>query len=233
MIHLRSADQRGRTRIDWLDSRHTFSFGDYHDPAHMGFGPLRVINDDRVEPARGFGTHGHRDMEILSYVLEGALEHRDSLGTGSVIHPGEVQIMSAGTGIQHSEFNQSTLEPVHLLQIWIVPDRRGLRPRYDQRAFDDAELAGKLRRVVSPDGEDGAIVIHQDASMHAARLAAGDEVEHALAPGREAWLQIARGAVVANGIRLGPGDGAALTRERAVTVRATDAAELLLFDLAA
>jgi redox-sensitive bicupin YhaK (pirin superfamily) len=148
MIHVRSADQRGRTRIDWLDSRHTFSFGDYHDPANMGFGPLRVINDDRVEPGRGFGTHGHRDMEILSYVLEGALEHRDSLGTGSVIHPGEVQIMSAGTGIQHSEFNPSRIEPVHFLQIWIVPERRGLPPRYDQQAvaLDD----GSMHEIASP-----------------------------------------------------------------------------------
>jgi redox-sensitive bicupin YhaK (pirin superfamily) len=230
-VVVRSAAERGRTQIEWLDSRHTFSFGDYYDPARMGFGALRVINDDRVAPGRGFGTHPHRDMEIVTYVLEGALEHRDSLGTGSVIRPGEVQIMSAGTGIQHSEFNHSQVDPVHLLQIWILPDRRGLVPRYDQRAFPAEELAGKLRRVVSPDGEGGAIVIHQDASMHAARLAAGDQVEHALAPQREAWLHVARGAVTANGIRLGPGDGAAVTGERALAVRATDAAEILLFDL--
>ena len=231
-VVVRPAAARGRTQTDWLDSRHTFSFGEYHDPAHMGFGALRVINDDRVAPGRGFATHGHHDMEIVTYVLEGALQHKDSLGTGSVIRPDEVQIMSAGTGIQHSEFNHSPVEPVHLLQIWIVPDRRGLRPRYDQRAFDPAELAGKLRRVVSPDGDDGAIVIHQDASMHAARLAPADVVQHALAPGREAWLQVARGAVTANGARLGPGDGAAVTGERTITVRANEAAEILLFDLA-
>jgi len=231
-VVVRPAAARGRTQTDWLDSRHTFSFGEYHDPAHMGFGALRVINDDRVAPGKGFATHGHRDMEIVTYVLEGALEHKDSLGTGSVIRPGEVQIMSAGTGIQHSEFNHSPVEPVHLLQIWIVPDRPGLPPRYDQRTFDPAELAGKLRRVVSPDGDDGAIVIHQDASMHAARLGAADVVEHALAPGRRAWLQVARGAVTANGARLGPGDGAAVTGERTITVRANEAAEILLFDLA-
>jgi len=231
-VVVRPAAARGRTQTDWLDSRHTFSFGEYHDPAHMGFGALRVINDDRVAPGKGFATHGHRDMEIVTYVLEGALEHKDSLGTGSVIRPGEVQIMSAGTGIKHSEFNHSPVEPVHLLQIWIVPDRNGLPPRYDQRAFDPAELAGKLRRVVSPDGDDGAIVIHQDASMHAARLGAADVVEHALAPGRRAWLQVARGAVTANGARLGPGDGAAVTGERTITVRANEAAEILLFDLA-
>ena len=231
-VVVRPAAARGRTQTDWLDSRHTFSFGEYHDPAHMGFGALRVINDDRVAPGKGFATHGHRDMEIVTYVLEGALEHKDSLGTGSVIRPGEVQIMSAGTGIQHSEFNHSPIEPVHLLQIWIVPDRPGLPPRYDQRTFDPAELAGKLRRVVSPDGDGGAIVIHQDASMHAARLGAADVVEHALAPGRRAWLQVARGAVTANGARLGPGDGAAVTGERTITVRANEAAEILLFDLA-
>ena len=231
-IVVRPAAARGRTQTDWLDSRHTFSFGEYHDPAHMGFGALRVINDDRIAPGKGFATHGHRDMEIVTYVLEGALEHKDSLGTGSVIRPGEVQIMSAGTGIKHSEFNHSPVEPVHLLQIWIVPDRNGLPPRYDQRAFDPAELAGKLRRVVSPDGDDGAIVIHQDASMHAAHLAPADVVQHALAPGREAWLQVARGAVTANGARLGPGDGAAVTGERTITVRANEAAEILLFDLA-
>ena len=231
-IVVRPAAARGRTQTDWLDSRHTFSFGEYHDPAHMGFGALRVINDDRIAPGKGFATHGHRDMEIVTYVLEGALEHKDSLGTGSVIRPGEVQIMSAGTGIKHSKFNHSPVEPVHLLQIWIVPDRNGLPPRYDQRAFDPAELAGKLRRVVSPDGDDGAIVIHQDASMHAAHLAPADVVQHALAPGREAWLQVARGAVTANGARLGPGDGAAVTGERTITVRANEAAEILLFDLA-
>ena len=232
MLTLRKSSERGHADHGWLKSFHSFSFADYYDPAHMGFGNLRVINEDWIAPGTGFGTHGHRDMEIVTYVLEGALEHKDSLGTGSVIRPGEVQIMSAGTGIQHSEFNHSPVEPVHLLQIWIVPDRRGLPPRYDQRTFDPAELAGKLRRVVSPDGDGGAIVIHQDASMHAARLAPADVVQHALAPGREAWLQVARGAVTANGARLGPGDGAAVTGERTITVRANEAAEILLFDLA-
>jgi len=232
MLTLRKSSERGHADHGWLTSFHSFSFADYYDPAHMGFGNLRVINEDWIAPGTGFGTHGHRDMEIVTYVLEGALEHKDSLGTGSVIRPGEVQIMSAGTGIQHSEFNHSPVEPVHLLQIWIVPDRRGLPPRYDQRTFDPAELAGKLRRVVSPDGDGGAIVIHQDASMHAARLAPADVVQHALAPGREAWLQVARGAVTANGARLGPGDGAAVTGERTITVRANEAAEILLFDLA-
>ncbi|MGH7895237.1 MAG: pirin family protein, partial [Candidatus Binatia bacterium] len=175
-IVVRPAAARGHTRLDWLDSRHTFSFGDYHDPRHMQFGALRVINDDRVTPGQGFATHGHRDMEIITYVLDGALEHRDSLGTGSVIRPGEVQIMSAGTGITHSEFNHSPTEPVHFLQVWVVPAERGGAPRYDQRAFEAAETTGRLRLVVAPDARDGALLIHQDARMLVARLAIGQRV---------------------------------------------------------
>jgi quercetin 2,3-dioxygenase len=231
-VVVRPAAERGHTRIDWLDSRHTFSFGEYHDPAHMGFGTLRVLNDDRVAPGRGFATHGHRDMEIITYVLEGALAHQDSLGTGSVIRPGEVQIMSAGTGITHSEFNDSTADPVHFLQIWIVPDRRGLVPRYDQQAIDRRELEGRLRVVVSPDGRDGSIVIHQDATMLAARLAAGEATEHALAPGRRAWVHVARGAIGVGGESLVAGDGVAITGEPRVAIRAADDAEVLVFDLA-
>src|SRR5712671_1026903 len=174
MITIRPAETRGRTRLSWLDSRHSFSFGDYYDPRQTGFGPLRVINEDRVEPGRGFDTHGHRDMEIISYVLEGALEHKDSIGTGSVIRPGEVQVMSAGTGIRHSEFNHSKNEPVHFLQIWVLPDREGLSPRYDQKTFAEAEKRGRLRLVGSPDGRDGSIVIHQDAKIFAALLNSGD-----------------------------------------------------------
>jgi redox-sensitive bicupin YhaK (pirin superfamily) len=229
MIHLRSADQRGRTRIDWLDSRHTFSFGDYHDPAHMGFGPLRVINDDRVEPGRGFGTHGHRDMEILSYVLEGALEHRDSLGTGSVIHPGEVQIMSAGTGIQHSEFNPSRIEPVHFLQIWIVPERRGLPPRYDQKAvaLDD----GTMHEIASPTPGGGAVKVFQDVSVRAARLPAGARVVQPVRHGRGVWVQVASGAARLDEIPLRTGDGAAVTAQDSVTLVAAESTEVLLFDV--
>jgi redox-sensitive bicupin YhaK (pirin superfamily) len=229
---LRPARARGTTRIDWLDSRHTFAFGDYHDPAHMGFGALRVINDDRVAPGKGFGTHGHRDMEIITYVLEGALAHRDSLGTGSVIRPGEVQIMSAGTGIMHSEFNNSPTEPVHFLQIWVVPDRSGIAPRYDQRAFDPKELHGRLRTVVAPGGADDAIPIHQDVRVLAARLDAGDGLSHALAPGRRAWVQMARGGAIVNGVSLDTGDGVAVTDERAIDFTASEDAELLVFELA-
>jgi hypothetical protein len=229
---LRPARSRGRTHIDWLDSRHTFSFGDYHDPAHMGFGALRVINDDRVAPGKGFGTHGHRDMEIVTYVLEGALAHRDSLGTGSVIRPGEVQIMSAGTGIQHSEFNESKVEPVHFLQVWIVPDQAGIKPRYDQRAFAPAELHGRLRIVVAPGGADDSIPIHQDARVLAGRLDAGEGITHALASGRRAWVQMARGGAIVNGVSLDTGDGAAITQERAIDVTASEDAELLVFELA-
>ena len=198
MIDIRRAEERGTANFGWLDSRHTFSFGDYYDPKQMGFGPLRVINEDRVNPGQGFGTHGHRDMEIVSYVLEGALEHKDSIGTGSVIRPGDVQVMSAGTGIRHSEFNHSKREPVHFLQIWVVPNREGIAPRYEQKTFPDAEKRGRLRLVGSSDGREGSVVIHQDVELFAALLNTGEQVTHALATGRKGWLQVVRGAVAMN-----------------------------------
>jgi redox-sensitive bicupin YhaK (pirin superfamily) len=232
MIDVRRANERGLTRTDWLDSRHTFSFGDYRDPQHMGFGALRVINEDRVRPGAGFPTHGHRDMEIVTWVLSGALQHRDSLGTGSVIRPGEIQRMSAGAGIQHSEFNASQDEPVHFLQIWIQPNRTGLAPGYEQRAIPAAELDGRLRVIAAPDGRDGAVRVHQDARILAARLTPGAEVRHALAPGRGAWVQIARGAAELAGEKLAAGDGAAVRDERELALRAGEPTELLLFDLA-
>ena len=232
MLTVRKSADRGTADLGWLYSRHTFSFADYYDAAHMGFGPLRVINEDRVRPGQGFGTHGHRDMEIISYVLEGALEHKDSIGTGSAIRPGEVQVMSAGTGIRHSEFNHSKTEGVHFLQIWIVPDREGIAPRYDQKRFPDGENRGRLRLVGSPDGRDGSIVIHQDVELFTAIPNSGEKVTHALRRGRKAWLQLARGTIEANGLRLSAGDGAAVENEAVVTVTAdSDGAELLLFDL--
>jgi len=232
MISVRHAAERGTANFGWLDSRHTFSFGDYYDRKQMGFGPLRVINEDRVSPGQGFGTHGHRDMEIISYVLEGALEHKDSIGTGSVIRPGDVQIMSAGTGIRHSEFNHSKTEPVHFLQIWVVPDRDGIAPRYEQKTFPDADKRGRLRLVGSSDGRDGSVVIHQDAKLFAAILNTGEQVTQALPTHRKGWLQVARGAVVLNGQDLHTGDGAAVEGEPAITVTGkTDGAEILVFDL--
>jgi len=232
MINVRRAKERGTANFGWLDSRHTFSFGDYYDPKHMGFGPLRVINEDRVSPGKGFGTHGHRDMEIISYVLEGALEHKDSIGTGSVIRPGDVQVMSAGTGIQHSEFNHSKTEPVHFLQIWVVPDREGIAPRYEQKAFPDAEKRGRLRLVGSSDGRDGSVVIHQDVELFAAILNAGERVTLPLSTGRKAWLQVVRGSVAMNGQELDVGDGAATEGEPTLTATAkVDDTEILVFDL--
>jgi hypothetical protein len=231
MIELRKAEERGRSNHGWLDSRHTFSFADYHDPRHMGFSVLRVINDDRVEPGAGFPTHGHRDMEIVSYVLDGALEHKDSLGTGSVIRPGEVQRMTAGTGVRHSEYNGSRTEPVHFLQIWILPRAQGLAPGYEQKRFEPAELAGRLRLVASPDGRDGSVTIHQDVQLYASRLGNGEHVSYSLAPGRRAYVHVARGAVTLNGMRLAAGDGAGIAEESAVTLAAQDSAEVLLFDL--
>jgi quercetin 2,3-dioxygenase len=230
MITRRPAEERGRANFGWLDSRHSFSFGHYHDEAHMGFGPLRVINEDRVAPGAGFDTHGHRDMEILSYVLEGALAHKDSIGTGSVIRPGEVQRMSAGTGIQHSEFNPSKQSPVHFLQIWILPERTGLAPGYQQSAFPLDER-GRLHLVASRDGRDGSLTIHQDVDLSAGRLAAGDIVETRLRAGRLGWLQVARGAVTLNGAHLVTGDGAAIKDESALAIRAESDAEILLFDM--
>jgi redox-sensitive bicupin YhaK (pirin superfamily) len=232
MITLRPSDARGRTEIGWLDSRHTFSFGDYYDPAHMGFRSLRVVNEDWVRPGAGFGTHPHRDMEIITYVVEGALQHRDSLGTGSVIRPGEVQRMTAGTGILHSEYNPSAADPVHLVQIWILPERRGLAPGYEQRAFAEAQRQDRLRLVAARDGRDGAVTIHRDVDLFAGLLSAGARVVHALRPGRAAWVQVLRGGVTVNGQTLRAGDGAAVTGEPAVELAAGEAAEVLVFDLA-
>jgi len=230
MINVRRAAERGRTQIDWLDSRHSFSFGEYFDPKHMGFRALRVINEDRVTPGAGFPTHGHRDMEIITYVLDGAIAHKDSLGTGSVIRPGDVQRMSAGTGIRHSEFNSSASDPLHFLQIWIVPDKERLVPGYEQKSFE--RKPGELRLVGSRDGRDGSITVHQDADIYAAILRPGDTVEHRPADGRHSWVQIARGAVTLNGQTLQQGDGAAISGEKTLTLAANENAEIVLFDLA-
>lgn len=232
MITLHDRMARGHTRTGWLDSRHTFSFGSFFDPRRTGFRALRVINEDRVIPGAGFPTHGHTDMEIVIYVLEGALEHKDSLGSGSVIRPGDVQRMSAGTGIAHSEFNASQIDPVHLLQIWILPARKGLVPGYEQRHFLEVEKRGRLRLVGHPEGKDGTVTIHQDIRLYATCLQPGDVVEHALAPGRGAWLQLARGAAILNGHAMKEGDGAALADEDIVRVKAEAESEALLFDLA-
>jgi len=234
MITRRPSAERGHFDHGWLDTFHTFSFADYHDPAHMGFRALRVINEDRVAPGRGFGTHPHADMEIVTFVLAGALAHADSMGTGSTIRPGDVQRMSAGTGVTHSEFNASRSEPVHLMQIWILPERRGLRPGYEQKAFPEAERRGRLRLIVSRDGADGSVTLHQDARIYATVLDSGERVTHTLAPGRSAWVQLASGAVRVNGTALAAGDGAAVTGETALELVAdgTGRSELLLFDLA-
>ena len=232
MLQIRHAADRGAANLGWLDSRHTFSFADYHDPQFMGFGPLRVINEDRVQPGQGFGTHGHRDMEIISYVLDGALEHQDSMGNGSVIRPGDVQRMSAGTGVRHSEFNHSQSEVVHFLQIWILPEREGAPPSYDERTFGDDEKRGRLRLIGSRDGRDGSVVIHRDVDLYAALLADGDEVAHRARDGRKIWLQAARGSVSVNGEKLTAGDGVAVVGERKLTVRGLADAEVLLFDMA-
>jgi redox-sensitive bicupin YhaK (pirin superfamily) len=235
MITIRRANERGHANHGWLDSHHTFSFADYYDAAHMGFRALRVINEDRVLPGQGFGTHPHRDMEIVSYVLEGALEHRDSMGTGSVIRPGDVQRMSAGTGVTHSEYNASKSEVVHFLQIWLMPAERGLAPGYEQKAFAPAQLRGRLQTVASPDGRDGGLTIHADAVVAAGQFAGGQEAGLTLAPGRHAWVQVARGKVRVNGHDLLAGDGAALSEESAVNVNGLDGpegGEVIVFDLA-
>jgi redox-sensitive bicupin YhaK (pirin superfamily) len=231
MITLRKSRDRGTAQFGWLDSRHTFSFGHYYDPAQMGFGPLRVINEDRVAPGGGFPTHGHANMEIISVVLAGALEHRDSLGTGSVIRPGDVQRMSAGSGIQHSEFNASKTEPVHFLQIWIQPDRLNIAPGYEQKHFDAEARRGRLCLLASGDGRDGSLKMRQDADLYGSLLPAGAAVEHAFADGRRGWVQVARGEIELNGQRLYAGDGAAIEGEAAVRIEATAEAECLLFDL--
>jgi redox-sensitive bicupin YhaK (pirin superfamily) len=232
VITVRKAQERGHALHGWLESFHSFSFAGYHDPRQMGFRDLRVINEDRVEPGRGFGTHSHRDMEIVSYVLEGALEHRDSLGNGSVIRPGDVQRMSAGTGVSHSELNPSASERVHFLQIWILPEREGLTPSYEQKHFPAEERAGRLRLVASRDGREGSIRIHQEVDLYATLLGAGEAVEHFLRPGRHAWLQLARGACELNGVALEAGDGAALSEEGSLRITGVGDVELLLFDLA-
>jgi redox-sensitive bicupin YhaK (pirin superfamily) len=236
MMTLRRAAERFHTRIDWLDSWHTFSFGDHYDPAHLGFRALRVINDDRVAPGGGFPPHPHRDMEIISYVLDGALAHRDSLGHGSIIRPGEVQRMSAGTGVRHSEHNAAEGAPTHFLQIWIEPDRRGHAPGYEQITLDPERARGRLVVVASPDGRDGSVTIHQDALLLLGRPAPGGELVHDLAPGRHAWVHVARGGVALDGVALSAGDGAALSDVRrlvlAAPVAAAEPAEVLVFDLA-
>ena len=231
MISILRAGDRGHFDHGWLDTRHTFSFGDYHDPRRMGFRSLRVINEDRVRPGEGFGTHGHRDMEILTYVLEGGLAHEDSMGNGSVIVPGDVQYMSAGTGVAHSEFNASATEPVHLYQIWMFPDRTGYRPKYDQKNFSEEQKRGKLRLLVSPDGREGSIRIRQGNELYATLLKPGERVEHELQPGRHAYVQVARGSVKLNGHALATGDGAAVSEEETLELRGIDEAEVLLFDL--
>ena len=231
MITVRPASARGHTKLGWLDSRHSFSFGDYHDPKHMGFRHLRVINEDRVKPGKGFGAHSHRDMEIISYVLEGELAHRDSTGTSSVIGAGEVQRVSAGTGISHSEYNHSSTEPLHFLQIWILPEQQGLAPGYEQRQVTHAEKQHKLCLVASGDGRDDALKVHQDIDLYITLLDAGDRIAHRLKPGRHAWIQVARGGIILNDISLSEGDGAALSEEERLEMSAGDEAEILLFDL--
>ena len=232
MISLRKGQDRGHANHGWLDSFHTFSFADYYDPAEMGFATLRVINEDRVAPGMGFGTHPHRDMEIISYVLEGALQHKDSMGTGSVIRPVDVQRMSAGTGVFHSEFNGSPKEQVHFLQIWIEPNRYGIKPSYEQKNFADQEKSGRLRLIASPDGAQGSVTIHQDANVYAALLDGDQTVSYALPEGRKAYLHVARGSVQLNGMPLATGDGAKVSAERELRLSDGARAEVLLFDLA-
>jgi len=232
MVTRRPSQERGHANHGWLDSYHTFSFADYHDPKHMGFRHLRVINEDRVQPSRGFGTHSHNDMEIITYVLEGALEHRDSMGNRSVIVPGEVQRMSAGTGVTHSEYNPSPTEPVHLLQIWILPEKKGLPPSYQQRAFQPEEKRNTLRLIASRNGRDGSVIVHQDVDLFAALLESGELLRHKLPPGRHAWLQVVGGAVALNGTLLFAGDGAAASGEGRLEITASESSEVLLFDLA-
>ena len=232
MITVRPAGERGKTRTSWLDGNHTFSFNRYYDPRWSGFRSLLVINEDFVAPGAGFPPHSHSDMEIITYVIEGALEHRDSAGGSGVIRPGEVQKMSAGTSVTHSEMNHSPTEHVHLLQIWIQPERRGIKPYYEQRPFPEEERRGRLRLLASHDGREGSVTVHQDAELYGSVLAAGEEITHRPAPGRHAWLQVVKGAVALNGTPLRAGDGAAASNEDALTVRADEDSEILLFDLA-
>jgi quercetin 2,3-dioxygenase len=231
MIIHRKASERGHADFGWLDSHHSFSFGQYYDPSHMGFGALRVINDDRVAGGGGFDTHGHKDMEILSYVLEGGLAHRDSLGSGSVLRPGDIQVMSAGTGVRHSEFNASQNDPVHFLQIWIIPEKQGLQPSYAEQHFPEAERRNRLRLIASSDARDGSLKIRQDAAIHASVLEAGASLSHSLKPGRRYWLQVAAGGLAVNGHALVEGDGLALVKEDNLAITARTKSEFLLFDL--
>jgi len=232
MITIRKSEERGHFSHGWLDTFHTFSFDQYYDPAHTHWRSLRVINEDRVAPGQGFPAHSHRDMEIITYILSGALEHRDSMGSGSVIRPGDVQRMSAGTGVSHSEFNPSDSESVHLLQIWILPESRGLAPTYEEKSFSEDERRGRLRLVASADGSEGSVTIQQDARLYATILDAGTSVEHALGANRYAWLQVARGTIRLNEFDLQQGDGAAISSETDLKIVAREAAEILLFDLA-
>ena len=232
MMQVRHSGDRGHADHGWLDTNHAFSFADYQDASHMGFRSLRVINEDRVRPGMGFGTHGHRDMEIISYVLEGALEHKDSMGNGEVLRPGEFQRISAGTGVRHSEFNPSATEPVHFYQIWLLPQSKGIQPSYEQKFFAEDEKRGKLRIVASPDGAEGSLTIHQDAKVYLSTLHPGESVNHKLPPGRHAWLQILRGAVSVNGTPLETSDGLAVSEERSLTIAGERLAEVMLFDLA-
>lgn len=231
MIQIRPGRERGHANHGWLDSYHSFSFADYYDPNHMGYSVLRVINEDQVEPGAGFPTHGHRDMEIVSYVLDGALEHKDSMGSGSVIRPGDVQRMSAGTGVRHSEYNASQSERVHFLQIWILPKANGIAPGYEQKYFDPAQLAGQLRVVASPDGRDGSVTIHQDAVLYATKLDGAAEITQLLQPDRRAYVHVARGRVSVNGQPLAAGDGARIEHEPYLRLGHGHAAEVLVFDL--
>lgn len=231
MIVVRKAEERGHAHHGWLNTYHTFSFANYYDPNYLGFRSLRVINEDRVIAGAGFGTHGHRDMEIITYVLEGAIEHKDSIGNGSIIQPGEVQRMSAGTGILHSEFNPSKKDPVHFLQIWITPNENGISPSYEQQKFDLQNATGQLQ-LIAAHGKNGAVTVHQDMNLYAGILESGDRISYSLKPQRHAWIQVARGAVSVNGISLDTSDGAAISEESELTIEATEKAEVLLFDLA-
>ena len=231
MLQIRHSEERGAANHGWLNSHHSFSFGSYHDPKHMGFGPLLVINEDRVTPGQGFGTHGHRDMEIISYVLDGALEHKDSMGTGSVLHYGDVQRMSAGSGVRHSEFNHSQTDGLHFLQIWIQPNVTGIAPSYEEKYFAPETKQGKLRLVASSDGRQGSVLIHQNASIYASIMQEGDALEHALDEGRTAYVHLIRGSLVVNGTPLKAGDALKLTQEAKVTLANAEDAEVLLFDL--
>lgn len=232
MITIRKAEDRGHFNHGWLDTYHTFSFDRYYDPRHMSFGSLRVINEDRVAPGHGFPTHSHRDMEIITYILEGGLAHQDSMGNGSIIKPGEVQRMTAGTGVAHSEANPSATEPVHLLQIWIMPNAHNLEPGYEQKMYSDELKQGKLCLIASEDGREGSVTIHQDAGVYAATLATEQQVAHRLEENRKAWLQVARGAVKLNGMDLKQGDGAAISDEAAIEISGRESSEVLLFDMA-